>query len=219
MRVHFISGFCLVLITSCFGINAQTLRINAGLNLSTMTVATDEELKINPGLHLGATAEFPISKSLSFEPGLFLSPKGFTINGVEVTIFGLQLEEKYIFNPIYADILLNAKAVHQTGEVRLFFTSGPYVGIGIGGKAKLFALPDGKSRELLEQNNIVWGSFEDNDGLRRLDFGLCFGAGFEISAFLFEIFYELGLTNNYHSTDSWKNRVLGISLGFRVSNF
>jgi len=37
----------------------------------------DDDMKMKPGFHLGATVDIPFNDILSLEPGLFITTKGF----------------------------------------------------------------------------------------------------------------------------------------------
>lgn len=64
---------------------AQTITINAGLNLSNMVIKDNSKIYskdyiMNPGFHAGVTYEYEISKMFMVETGLLLSTKGFKQN-------------------------------------------------------------------------------------------------------------------------------------------
>ena len=69
-----------------------------------------------------------------------------------------------------------------------------------------------------EEEDVEWGSDEENDDLKRLDFGLTMGAGVEISSIQIGLTYGLGLANISSYNDNGNkinNRVLGISVGYK----
>ncbi|MDP3359679.1 MAG: porin family protein [Lutibacter sp.] len=187
---------------------AQQFGIKAGLNLSNMLMKDDDDtysddFKMNPGFHIGPTMELPINETVSFETGLLLSTKGYkeTFDGDT---------DKY--NLLYLDIPLTAKATIDIGGSKIYGIFGPYIGIGLSGKAKYEE--DGESFE----EDIKFGSDEDEDDLKRLDYGLTIGAGMEFNAIQIGLSYGLGLANISTYTDGGakiSNRVLGISLGYK----
>jgi len=199
---------------------AQIFRVKAGLNLSNMLykdndATLSDHFKMIPGFHIGATAEFPINKMFSFEPGLLLSTKGYKAEESE-TYQGVTSEYKANLTLYYIDIPLNAKATFDVGGVKIYGAFGPYLGIGLSGKGKTETNYMGQTES--DNHDVKWGSDAENDDLKRFDFGLTFGAGAEIKSFLFGISYGLGLVNISSYTDGGTkacNRVLGISVGYK----
>lgn len=193
--------------------SAQKFGAKAGLNLSTLVVKDNSDtysdnFKMKPGFHLGATAEFPINETFAFETGLLLSTKGtkedYSESGYDYSS---------VVNLYYVDIPLTAKAYYKIGSVNIFGLLGPYIGIGLSGKTKY---QETGSDDYTETVN--WGNDSENDDLKRLDFGLTFGAGVVISSFKVGLSYNLGLKNISADTgDGFKinNRILGISLGYK----
>ncbi len=198
---------------------AQTFGIRAGLNLSNMLIKDDhytssDHFKMNPGFHLGATAEIPIpNKMISFETGCLLSAKGYKLSFNEG-----QFEVKGKLDLLYFDIPLNAKASFDLGGAKIYGVFGPYLGIGLSGKWKSELTYDGDYN--LYERDIKWGSDEDRDDLKRFDFGLTAGTGVGINAFNIGLSYGLGLANISPDTEGstkQKNRLLSVSLGYRFS--
>lgn len=197
---------------------AQTFGVKAGLNLSNMLVEDDDDtysddFKVNPGFHVGATAEFPITELFSFETGLLLSTKGFKVSEEE-TFMGETVKYESKLNLIYLDIPLTAKASFDLGGARIYGVFGPYIGMGLSGKSKFEITAMGETET--DEEDIKWGS--DEDDFKRLDLGLTMGAGVEISSIQIGLSYGLGLANISTYTDGGSkisNRVLGISVGYK----
>lgn len=197
---------------------AQTFGVKAGLNLSNMLVEDDDDtysddFKVNPGFHVGATAEFPITELFSFETGLLLSTKGFKVSEEE-TFMGETVKYESKLNLIYLDIPLTAKASFDLGGARIYGVFGPYIGMGLSGKSKFEITAMGETET--DEEDIKWGS--DEDDFKRLDLGLTMGAGVEISSIQIGLSYGLGLANISTNADGGSkisNRVLGISVGYK----
>ena len=199
---------------------AQTFGIKGGLNLSNLLAQDDDDTYIDdakmiPGFHIGATAEFPLTEMFSFETGLLLSTKGFKMSEEETF-----MEENYKYeeklNLLYLDIPLSAKASFDLGGAKIYGVFGPYLGIGLSGKSKYEVTFDGETES--NEEDVKWGSDEDESYLKRLDFGLTMGAGVEINSFQIGLSYGLGLANISTYTDGGykiNNRVLGISVGYK----
>ena len=208
--IVFVSLFCLQS-------NAQTFGLKAGLNLSNMLEKDDDDTysndyKMNPGFHIGATVDVPFNDFLSFETGLLFTTKGMKY---EDEILGADVTAKA--NLYYLDVPLTLKASHDLGGgLKMFGAVGPYVGFGMSGKVK--STVEYQGDEETEEEDINWGSDEDEDDLKRLDMGLTFGGGVEINSIMIGISYDLGLSNisayqDYGTTS--KNKVLKFSVGYR----
>jgi opacity protein-like surface antigen len=165
---------------------------------------------MNPGFHIGGIIDFQFTDLLSLETGLILDTKGFKF---EEGGTGYSYKEK--LNTFYLDIPIVLKVSVDAGSsVRIFGTAGPYIGIGLTGKWK--SIYEYQGTEDTDEEKVEWGNTDD-DHLKRLDYGLTFGAGVEIKAFLVGISYDLGLANISAYTDletKVKNRVLRITVGF-----
>lgn len=202
------------------GLFAQTFGIKGGLNLSTVLIKNDDEtlsddFKMNPGFHIGATAEFPSDKAISFETGLFVTTKGYRINQDEMSgPETFKVEGK--MNLLYLDLPLTVKAKFDVGGVKLFGVFGPYIGMGLSGKSKFTLTFNGETES--GEETINWGSDENEDIFKRLDYGLTMGAGVEINSILIGANYGLGLANiSNYSGDGYRvnHRVIGISVGYK----
>ena len=210
------AGIGIFLLVTVFNASAQILRIQTGINLADMAVSPDNDTQKNAGIQLGLTGEFTLNHYLSMEAGIFRSPKGFKLVAT-VESNGSIMKEKYLFNANYVDIVLNAKGSYFLDDIRLTFSAGPYLGIGIGGRHKTITYVDGE-KVSTSMSDISWGS-DIQDDIRRYDFGLSFGAGCEYGAFQLQIFYQFGLPDVSSESVLWeelKNRLIGISAGFRI---
>ena len=202
------------------GAFAQNFGLKGGLNLSNILAKDDnttysDDFKMNPGFHIGATAEFPFSDMFSFETGLLLSTKGYKISEEE-TFMGKKIEMKIKTNLFYLDIPLTAKASFDLGDAKVFGLFGPYIGMGLTGQSKTVTTIDGKTEK--EKEDVEWGSEKCKSDLKRLDFGLTIGAGVEIDLFQIGLGYNLGLANISPYNDGGmkiNNRVIGLSVGYK----
>jgi len=199
---------------------SQKFGVKAGLNFANMLAKDDddtysEDYKMNLGYQAGVTAEFPITEMFSFETGLLLSTKGYKISEEE-TVGGVKMKIEGSQNLMYLDVPLTAKASYNIGGAKIYGLFGPYIGLGLSGKVKSEVTIDGDSES--DEEDIKFGSDEDEDNLKSLDFGLTIGAGVEINAIQVGLSYGLGLANLSHYTDNGakiNNRVLGITVGYR----
>lgn len=202
---------------------AQIFGVKAGMNLSNLSVKDEydsysDNFKMKPGFHIGPTIEFQINETFTFESGLLLSTKGTKMSDKEK-----YQDNTYEFsskaNLYYLDIPITAKAVTDVGSSRIFATFGPYIGVGLSGKMKSEYTQNGKTGT--DESDINFGPDEEEDDLKRLDYGLIAGAGIEFNAIQVGITYSLGLANISTYTDDGdkvKSRVLGISLAYKFGN-
>ena len=69
------------------------------------------------------------------------------------------------------------------------------------------------------EEDIEWGSDENDDHLKRLDLGLIIGAGVVVHSIEIGLSYSLGLANISASTDEGgkiHNRVFSITAGYKL---
>jgi len=199
---------------------AQNFGLKAGLNLSNLLVKDEndvlsDDFKMNPGIHIGPTVEFPISKIFSFESGLLLSTKGFKVSEKE-GYMSEAYEYKLKWNLFYLDIPLTAKATYDFGGVKIYGTFGPYVGMGISGKSKSEQIINGETES--NEEDIKFGPDKEEDQLKGYDFGLTMGAGLALKSIQIGFTYGLGLANILVYDGGYSkmnNRVLGISAGYK----
>lgn len=206
----------------CTPVNAQSLAVEGGLNLSTWLDRDDEEKYSKeyeyimiPGFHLGATVNVPFRNFLSFEPGAYLSTKGVRD---EDSFLGIDVNSKVSL--MYLDVPLNIKVTYPMGGMIVFGTAGPYVGLGLSGKVK-DTMEDGGQTET-QKEDVKWGNDPDEHHLKRLDWGATLGAGVEMNSIIFEISYDYGLANiSAYQEDGYRtrNRVIKVSLGYRIGTF
>jgi hypothetical protein len=212
--LFFVIAFAMA--TESFG---QTFGIRGGLNLSTQLVKDDnntfsDNFKMNPGFHVGLTAEFPVTEMFAFETGVLYSTKGYKIDE-ETSVLGQTIKTKGYANLGYIEIPLTLKVSSGTGGINIYGDLGPYIGMGISGKTKFDVTALGVTTT--DKNDVKWGSGE-NDDFKSLDFGLTAGAGVKINAIQLGIYYDLGLANISPSTTNGRkinNRVLGLSMGIQ----
>jgi len=195
---------------------SQSIAVKAGLNLATMRERDDNStysnnFTLNPGFHVGANVEFTIYKILSLETGLFFLTKGYK-SDYSLEILDNTYHFKHKTNLYYIDLPITLKLTFVIGKVKIFGSFGEYLGLGLFGNNKT-------DSPVLDDTNtdISWGS-GDKDDLRRFDFGMTFNAGVEFYSIIIGACYDHGFANiSAHSVSGYniKNRVLGISVGYR----
>lgn len=211
--------FILLLISMASSSFAQSFGIKAGLNLSNMVQKDDDDtysddFKMLPGFHVGVVADIPFSDMFSFEPGLLLSTKGFKYEESE-EYMGETMEAKMKMSLFYLDIPLNLKASFGSDDTKFYGTFGPYLGMGLSGKYKSEITFMGETEE--EDEDVKWGTDEEEDDMKRFDFGIAFGAGVQFGAITAGAGYQLGLANVSPYTENGstiKNNVISVSVGY-----
>ena len=211
--------FIVLLITLASSTFAQSFGIKAGLNLSNMVQKDDDDtysddFKMLPGFHVGVVADIPFSDMFSFEPGLLLSTKGFKYEESE-EYMGETMEAKMKMSLFYLDIPLNLKASFGSDDTKFYGTFGPYLGMGLSGKYKSEITFMGETEE--EDEDVKWGTDEEEDDMKRFDFGIAFGAGVQFGAITAGAGYQLGLANVSPYTENGstiKNNVISVSVGY-----
>lgn len=211
-----------IFMLSTTGIFAQTLGVQAGLNFSTIRFSDDDgsyndDFDSKVGFNAGLTAEFPIAEMFSIETGLLVSTKGVR-STLETNVFGVTTKATDKLNLVYLDIPINARVNIPIGNTKIFATTGPYIGIGLTGKAKSELEVNGDTTK--ETVDVSWGNDDLEDDFKRLDFGVSLGGGIQIRAVEVGISYAVGLANtspfNGNGTKR-TNRVLSVSVGYKFN--
>lgn len=217
-------AFVIILIAANYSAFAQTIRVNAGLNISSIAAKdpqgnTPSDWKSALGFHIGGAVVFPLTEMLSFEPGIQLTTKGRIIDQDVPLPFPSTgtYNIKSTLKLYYIDIPLNLRATYSIGNIKLFGTFGPYVGMGISGKVKTKVTGFPGSSNPADMK-IKWGS-GNSDDLKRLDYGINIGAGAEMKSFSIGFSYGYGFADifaNPSGDESAKNRVIQVSLGYTI---
>ena len=190
-------------------INAQdNLRwgVTAGMNVSSLNV-TGLDSRI--GFHAGVKAELGLpqfTEGLYMDFGALLSLKGAKVEAGSMASFKI--------NPYYLEIPVHIGYKYAVNDnFSLFGSVGPYIAVGLFGKAKAKVDGDYFDFDEIGGNSISEDIFGD-DGLKRFDFGLGLKAGVEFSKkYQVAISYDFGLVEVAKDL-GMKNRNLMISLGY-----
>jgi len=210
----------LLLIATFPDLYSQTYGVKDGLNLSKVFAKDNlgnynEDAMWKTGFHAGATVEFKLNKLWSLETGLLLSTKGYK-SMFEDTAFGDFVKSESTTSLYYIDIPFNFKAGFTVKNSKFYASLGPYIGFGIYGKEKGEFTFQGQTESFDEP--IEWGSDEENDKVRRLDFGFAMGIGLEFKSIQIGFSYHQGLANiSAYRQDgaTVRNSVLGLSIAYR----
>ncbi len=197
---------------------AQRIGIRAGAVMSNMLFKDDDgtysdDLKMRPSFTVGVVGEIPFNDMFFFEPGIMLTSKGYKYDAEE-SMFGFTIKIEESMSPLYIDIPLNFKVAGEIGDdLKLYGIAGPYVGLGVGGKFKLKT--EGSLEDMDLDEPIKWGSDEESDDFKMLDFGVNIGAGVEFGPLQAGVYYGLGLANISSYTEGGAkvaNRTMGLTV-------
>ncbi|MEP7254378.1 MAG: porin family protein [Ferruginibacter sp.] len=206
--------------------NAQVY-IQGGLNLANITKTNSgqtEKNNILPSFNVGLLTRFGISSSFDIESGVLLTGHG---SKAETYFNSGNDYVKTKFNPLYIQVPLNAVVkIPLQKKSAIFFNAGPYAAIGVGGKSrtesKIGPLMSSSSRDIKFSNDDPFTSEQDDaayNKLKRFDFGLNVGGGFEFEHVIIKANYGLGLAkinsteSNNTANDKNKYRTLSFSIG------
>ncbi len=175
--------------------------VKAGLNLASQKFSgfginiTGDNLV---GFNVGGVVDIPVASSFYFQPGV-----SFSLRGTKSTF----LDETAKTTLNYVDVPLNLMYKVKASKVAVVILAGPNIGFGI----------SGKSISDTDSEDVKFGS--DEDQVKRLDFGLNFGAGVEFGKFQVTAQYGLGLSNLANTADGDDSKVKNNVISFNAAYF
>lgn len=206
------SLFFVVLMIVGFTINAQVkFGAKAGVQLSNFTGSDfedDSDFKSKFGFYVGGFANVPFADQFAFQPELLISAQGAKTEYSDTYSMGgitIKEEANIKYNLMYLQIPLMVKWYAYDGFNVEF---GPQIGFNLSAKAKGDYTYSGNGVEDSDSFDVKMEDVES------LDFGLNFGAGYELESGLsFGIRYGLGLTEIEKDSDV-KNSVISFGVGY-----
>ncbi|HLP37268.1 porin family protein [Lacibacter sp.] len=196
----------LVILVSSFSFaQAQSTRFGftAGATLATQKIKV-ESVSIKSdgkiGFTAGVFADIALSEKFAFQPGLNFTQKGGKFDGGEFA------EDDVTMTLNYLELPLNVLYKAPAGNGKFFFGLGPSIAFGLSGKAKSGG----------ESEDINFGSDENEDAYKPLDFGGNIVAGYELSSgLLFSVNFNTTLNNiNTTSDATVRNTYFGLRIGY-----
>lgn len=220
----------LILLTAILlsvGLKAQLFYVQGGVNFANITTTTDGRTENNNMLtsfNAGLMGRFGLSNTIDLETGLILNGQG---SKAETYFNGGNDYVKSSFNPIYIQLPLNAVLkIPLQKKSGLFINAGPYIAVGVAGKSKvdtkLGIISSSSESKIQFSNDDPFTSQQDDasyNKLKRFDFGLNAGGGFDFGKIILKANYGIGLAkiNSTQSdnsiNDKNKYRTLSVSLG------
>lgn len=216
---------CAILFTTA----KSQIYVQGGLNLANITTTNTGGTQHNNLLttfNAGIMGRSNATEPIALEAGLLVDGRGAKSNSYLTS----STDDNYVkanFNPIYLELPVNfVLRLPLTHKNNIFLNAGPYVAMGIGGKAKVetsFLGVKSNSTSTIQFNNDNPSTSQQEessyDKLKRFDYGVNLGAGLDLKKILFKVNYEYGLakinstqTNN-SSNNNNKYRIVSISLG------
>ena len=146
---------------------------------------------------MGVTGDFAVSDFLGIQPGLMFTRKGTSDpeNIGDATV-----------NAYYLEVPVMAAYRIPLPRTMLLLNAGPYLACGVGGKTKI-DMPEGGTYEV-----DTFGS----EGLKRFDFGMGLGIGFDFEHITAGIEADFGFLNVADSPRAKaRNMSAHITVGYR----
>jgi hypothetical protein len=223
-------AFCAGLFTTA---NSQKLYVQGGVNLaniSTSNSGATQKSNLLTTFNAGIMARSNAAEPIALEAGLLLEGKGSKTD----TYITSSTDDNYVktkFNPLYLQLPVNLVVrLPLQSNTNIFFNAGPYVAMGIGGKSKTEIKIMGnvtKSSTDIEFNNDDTSKNGQEDAiynkLKRFDYGVNVGGGFDLQSVILKVNYGLGLAKiNSTQTDNSENnknkyRTVSISVGIPLT--
>ena len=213
-------------------VNAQekfSFGVNAGATLSDMLAARNPSVNtpfgrnsygLTFGYTFGVTVDYNLTDNFFIQSGLSFITKGskdeYTVTIMTEILGGTYYSElhKHKNQSLYLQLPIYAGYKFQVAEsVKLLFNVGPYFAYGIGGKTKSEWKPQGGSGVSGSDKKDTFG----DDGLKRFDCGLGFGAGVEFGKIGVNAAYYLGLIGVHadNSSVTLKNRSFALTVSYK----
>jgi len=195
-------------------------------NISTSNSGSTQNSNMLTTFNAGIMARSNSTEPIALEAGLLLKGKGAKSN----TYLTSSTDDNYVkttFNPLYLELPINfILRLPLENKNNIFLNAGPYVAMGIAGKSKMETKILGavtKSSSDIEFNNDDPSTTQQEDAsydkLKRFDYGVNVGAGFDVGKVIIKANYGLGLAKiNSTETDNSSNnknkyRTVSVSLG------
>jgi hypothetical protein len=226
-----VAAFTMIMLAN---VNAQ-LYVQGGVNLANITQTTSGQTEDNNMLttfNAGILGRFGLSKVVDLESGVLFTGKG---SKAETYFTNGSTSDNYVktkFNPYYIEVPLNLVVRFPVkGTKGLFVHAGPYAAVGVAGKStteqKILGITSNSENDIEYANDDPFTSRQEDASyskLKRFDFGLNAGGGFDLGKVILKVNYGYGLTkinsteSNNASDDKNKYRTLSFSLGLPLGS-
>ena len=178
-----------------------TLKPMAGINLATMTKTTDSKMRV--GLAAGIEGEYGLAEDLGITAGVLYSMQG--VKGT-TDIAGVKVDQTYKLDYINIPILAN-----------YYIIKGLAIKAGIQPAFKVSA----KAKFEGSYGGVKASEEQDIDGTKGFYLSVPFGLSYEISNFVIDARYNLGVTNMIDKEGNkygakMRNSVIMLTVGYKI---
>ena len=190
------------------GAGSMFVKPMAGLTYATIT---DSDAKMKLGFAGGAEFGYNFTDNITFTGGLLYTMAGAKADNVDVEGF-FNMDYKTTLNYLNIPILFNYYIVPG-----LALKTGIQPGILLSHKSKTTVYERGKSEEV---------ETTSTDGLNTVDITVPFGVSYELSDFVIDFRYNLGLLkiakdddkhSRYEDANKGKNSYFMLTLGYKIN--
>lgn len=164
-----------------------TLQPKVGVNMSTITGDGDQKMKF--GLAAGVEAEYGVAENFGLTAGVVYSMEGcrFKDSGMDKSLF---------YNLDYINIPIMAQYYAAPG---LAIKAGVQPGFNVRHKASY----DGNTQNL--------------DGIKSFNLSIPVGLSYEISSFVIDARYNIGITKLVKDADQGRNSTISLTIGYKFA--
>ncbi|MGN6249651.1 MAG: porin family protein [Ginsengibacter sp.] len=199
-------------------------------NISTSKSGATEKNNMLTTFNAGVMARSNSTETIALEAGLLLEGRGAKAD----TYTTSATDDNYVkarFNPLYLELPVNfVVRLPLQHKENIFFNAGPYVAMGIAGKSKVetkfLGVVSNSSNDIQFNNDNPTTSQQEDasyDKLKRFDYGVNVGGGFDLGSVILKANYALGMakinsTQSNNSTDNKnKYRTMSVSIGIPIN--
>ncbi len=199
-------------------------------NISTSNSGATQKNNMLTSFNAGIMARSNATEPIALEAGLLLEGRGAKAD----TYLTSSTDDNYVktkFNPLYVELPVNfVVRLPLPSNSNIFFNAGPYVAMGVAGKSKvetkfLGSVSNSTSNIKFNNDNPSTTQQEDAsyDKLKRFDYGVNVGGGFDLGKVILKANYALGMSKinstqtNNSANNKNKYRTLSISVGIPIN--
>jgi len=179
-----------VILTASYAHAQLNFGLRAGFNMTNMNESSDglsPDLDMLAGFQVGVVADYAVSNNFSIQPAVLFATQGarWEIPAMDIGFQTPAINTTLRLN--YIQVPINAIYRVDFGFGGLLLQAGPYLGYALSGKATA------RMAGISNSEDIEFGNGDEE--LRRLDFGVGFGAGLQLGAVQAVLGYNIGLAN------------------------
>ena len=195
-----------------------TLKPTAGVNLASMTNSTDPKMRI--GLTAGVEAEYGVAENFGITAGVFYSQQGVKFDGHEESKW-------YIDSQLVGAETFDGKATYKLDYINVPIMAQFYPVKGLAIKAGVqpgFNVLKKVHRDGTYYNASIQGGakysvdedYDLGDAVKGFNLSIPMGLSYEISSFVIDARYNLGVTKVFDGGDN-KHSVFTFTLGYKFA--